>query len=122
MYRDPSTVLSPKNKVKSIEVLYDSGPIEGSWSVAQITWGDKPAVGIRWNGDSNSQLGLPQSRGNPAWFVVPDELQEAVLKAAREASQSKHASIEEGYRMMAADREREAEAEEWTEGLIGDAY
>jgi len=122
MYHDPATVLSPKDKVKSVEVLYDSGPKEGSWSVAQITWGDRPAVGIRWNGDSSSQKGTPQARGNPAWFVVPDELQDAVLKAAREAAQSKHAAIEDGYRMMAADREREAEAEEWTEGLIGDAY
>jgi predicted CopG family antitoxin len=28
--------------------------------------------------------------------------------------------IEEAYRQMAADEEREAEAMEWTEGLIGD--
>jgi hypothetical protein len=28
----------------------------------------------------------------------------------------------DGYRQMAADQEQEAEAEEWTEGLIGDAY
>lgn len=123
MYRDPSTVLSPKDKVKSVnEVIYDSGPVEGSWSVARITWGEKPAVGIRWNGDSNHRIGTPQAFGNPAWFVVPDELQDAVLRAAREAAQSRYAAIEEGYRMMAADREREVEAEEWTEGLIGDAY
>ena len=122
MYYDPATVLSPKDKVKSVEVIYDSGPVEGSWSVAQITWGDKPAVGIRWNGDSNSQKGAPQARGNPAWFVVPDELQEAVLKAASEAAGSRHAALSEGYRLMAADREREREAEEWIEGLIGDAY
>ncbi len=28
---------------------------------------------------------------------------------------------EEGYRQMAADEEHEAEAREWSEGLIGDA-
>lgn len=28
--------------------------------------------------------------------------------------------VEEAYRQMAADEEREAEAMEWTEGLIGD--
>jgi hypothetical protein len=122
MYHDPSTVLSPRDKVKSVDVVYDAGPVEGSWSVAHITWGDKPAVGIRWNGDSGSQKGTPQARGNPAWFVVPDELQDAVLKAARDAARSKRAAIAEGYRMMAADRERESEAEEWVEGLIGDAY
>lgn len=29
--------------------------------------------------------------------------------------------LDAGYRAMAADREREAEAENWSEGLIGDA-
>lgn len=29
-------------------------------------------------------------------------------------------SIEEGYRAMAADEQREREAEEWVEGLVGD--
>jgi len=32
-----------------------------------------------------------------------------------------YADLEAGYREMAADREREAEAEEWCEGLIEDA-
>jgi hypothetical protein len=125
MYHEPSTVLSPKDKVKSVtEVVYDSGPVERSWSVARIKWGENetPTVAIRWNGDSSLQKGMPQTFGNPTWFVVPDELQEAVLKAAREAARSEHAAIAEGYRMMAADRERESEAEEWIEGLIGDAY
>jgi hypothetical protein len=40
--------------------------------------------------------------------------------ATREASQPKQAALLEGYRQMAADRERELEAEEWTEALIGD--
>jgi hypothetical protein len=63
---------------------------------------------------------LPQARGNPTWFVVPDELKGAVLKAAEELSRTKQDDLAEGYRQMAADREREAEAEEWTEALIGD--
>ncbi|HYD64804.1 hypothetical protein [Azospirillum sp.] len=29
--------------------------------------------------------------------------------------------LDAGYRAMAADEEREAEADEWSEGLIGDA-
>lgn len=120
MYHDPSSVLSPKNRVKSVEVVYDAGPIEGSWSVAELEWDDSMAVGIRWNGDSNSHKGLPQARGNPAWFIVPNELASAVLAAAKEASQAKHASLAEGYRLMASDRDREREAEEWTEALVGD--
>ncbi len=122
MYQDPNTVVSPKNMVKSVEVIFDAGPVEGSWSVARLTWGDKPAIGIRWNGDSNNSKGTPQARGNPAWFIVPKEIEEAVLKAAQDASRMKQATLAEGYKLMAADREREAEAEEWAEGLIGDAY
>ncbi len=122
MYQDPNTVYSPKEKINSVDVVFDLGPVEGSWSVAQITWNGKPAIGIRWNGDSNSSKGLPQARGNPAWFIVPGELQETVLKAAQAISRLKQDKLVEGYKMMAADRGREAEAEEWTEGLIGDAY
>lgn len=122
MYQDPNTVRSPKHVVKSVKVIYDSGPVEGSWSVAQLEWGERPAIGIRWNGDSNNNKGTPQARGNPVWFIVPEELGDAVLKAAREAKQMEHSALAEGYKMMAADRERENEAEEWSEGLIGDAY
>lgn len=122
MYHDPSTVLSPKDRVKSVEVVYDAGPIEGSWSVARLRWDDETAVGIRWNGDSGSSKGLPQARGNPAWFILPRELGSAVLSAAETMGRVRQAALAEGYRQMANDRERETEAEEWTEGLIGDAY
>jgi hypothetical protein len=120
MYHDPKTVLSPKNRVKSVQVVFDKGPAESSWSVAQIEWDGLPAVGIRWNGDSDSLKGLPQARGNPAWFVVPDELADAVLKAAKELGRNGQEKLAEGYRLMAADRARETEAEQWTEALIGD--
>jgi len=122
MYHDPKTVLSPKDMVKSVDVIFDKGPVEWSWSVARLKWGDSPAVGIRWNGDSTNSKGTPQARGNPAWFIVPKELESAILNAAQESSQAKQFALEEGYRLMAADDKQEAEAEEWTEGLIGDAY
>jgi hypothetical protein len=120
MYHDPKTVLSPKDRVKSVDVVFDAGPVDFSWSVARLNWDDSAVVGIRWNGDKESTKGLPQARGNPTWFVVPDELKGAVLKAAQELRQAKQNNLAEGYRLMAADREREAEAEEWTEALIGD--
>jgi hypothetical protein len=122
MYHDPSTVLSPKDRVKSVEVIYDAGPVEGSWSVARLKWDDETKVGIRWNGDAVSSKGLPQARGNPAWFVLPGELGSAVLAAAQALRRQRQATLTEEYKLMAADREREAEAEEWAEGLIGDAY
>ncbi|MGA3334516.1 MAG: hypothetical protein ABSC62_10185 [Terracidiphilus sp.] len=120
MYHDPKTVLSPKDRVKSVEVVCDTGPVDGSWSVAQIEWDGSPVVGIRWNGDSMSHKGLPQARGNPAWFIVPDELADAVLNAAQEWNRARQNDLAEGYRQMAADRARETDAEEWTEALIGD--
>jgi hypothetical protein len=120
MYHDPKTVLSPKDRVKSVEVIFDKGPVEYSWSVAQIEWDGAPVVGIRWNGDSNSHKGLPQARGNPAWFIVPRELADAVLKAAKESGRIGQEMLAEGYRQMAADRTREMEAEVWTEALVGD--
>jgi hypothetical protein len=120
MYHDPKNVLSPKERVKSVEVIFDAGPVDASWSVARLNWDDSPVVGIRWNGDSKSTKGLPQARGNPTWFVVPRELEGAVLNAAQERSREKQNDLAEGYRLMAADREREAEAEEWTEALVGD--
>jgi hypothetical protein len=120
VYHDPKTVLSPKQMVKSVEVIYDAGPVEFSWSVARLEWGDSPAIGIRWNGDEQSSKGLPQARGNPTWFIVPKQLADAVLAAAQKASQDVQSTLAEGYRMMAADRARETEADEWTEGVIGD--
>ncbi len=122
MYHDPRNVLSPKDKVESIEVVYDSGPVERSWSVVRLRWEGETAVGIRWNGDSESSKGLPQVRGNPAWFILPHELESEVLDAAEELGRDRQEMLAEGYKEMAADRERETEAEEWTEGLIGDAY
>jgi len=121
MYHDPKSVFSPKERVKSVEVIFDKGQVDGSWSVARLKWDDSFVIGIRWNGDQNSTKGLPQARGNPTWFVVPDELADAVLNAARQSDRMKQDDLLESYRQMAADKEREAEAGEWTEGLIGDA-
>jgi hypothetical protein len=120
MYRDPKTVSSPKDKVSSVEIVFDKGPVELSWSVARLKWEGSPAIGIRWNGDSSNSIGTPQSRGNPAWFIVPEELKEAVLKAAKDSDGRTQTALADGYRQMAADRARETEAEEWVEGLIGD--
>jgi hypothetical protein len=122
MYHDPKTVLSPKERVKSVEVVYDAGPVDFSWSVARLNWDNSPVVGIRWNGDQTSSKGLPQARGNPAWFILPEYIADAVLEKARELRRKEAESLSDGYRQMAADEEQEAEAEEWTEGLIGDAY
>lgn len=77
-YVDPASVISPKNKVSNVEVIHDGG--EGNWSVAKLKWEGKPDLGIRWNGHYDQPIGLPQSRGYPTWFIVPEELQKYVLE------------------------------------------
>jgi hypothetical protein len=119
-YIPPETVLSPKGRVDDIDVIYDKGPSTASWSIAKLKWNKVEAIGIRWNGDEDHLVGTPQSRGKATWFIVPEEIAEAVLSAATNLSQRKSDSLLAGYREMAADREREAEAEAWSEALIGD--
>ncbi len=81
-YRKPQDVLSPRDAVNSISVLYDGG--EGSISVAKIKWYDKEVMGVRWNvamrewDDPNKIngkecLGMPTSTGHPVWFILPNE-------------------------------------------------
>ena len=112
----PRDVVSPKNHVSNVDVLY-AGAGEGGWSVAHLRWDGEPALGIRWNGDSASPLGNPQSRGIPTWFIVPDELRDAVERAVRELS----SPLEAAYKEMARDEDGDAEAEQWSDALIGDA-
>jgi len=120
-YVDPNTVQSPRGSVEDIHVVYDKGPTELSWSIAQLKWNNEPAVGIRWNGDVNKPgSGQPQSRGNATWFIVPSEIADALVETAKRLSKDEHRTLLEGYRAMAADSEREAEAMEWSEALLGD--
>jgi len=49
---------------------------------------------------------------------LPQELENVVLDKIEEMN---HRALAERYAEMAADSSREREAEEWTEGLIGDA-
>ena len=66
--------------------------------------------------------GLPQARGNPAWFILPEDIADAVLEKAQALKRKEAESLLDGYRQMAADQEQEAEAGDWVEGLISDAY
>lgn len=122
-YIDPKTVLSPKDSVSNVEVIFNTGPMAYSWSVAKLLWEGEQAVGIRWNGEEGKKEGKgnPQSRGNPTWFIVPAELAGRVLEAAENLAQQSSQSLAAAYREMAKDQERESEAEEWCEGLIGNA-
>ncbi len=123
MYIDPNTVTSPKSKVRSVKVLYDRGPVEYSWSIARLIYGSEERIGIRWNGDENdSKKGVPLANAHPVWFILPKELGPIVESKVEELKGSRDAELFDGYRQLAADEEQEAEAKEWIEGLIGDAY
>jgi hypothetical protein len=121
-YIDPATVLSPKDGIRDLKVIYDTGPRPYSWSVAEFDWwGDGRVLGIRWNGEVNeSSKGHPQVRGNATWFVLPDELRPAVLDVVKELKSKQREQLLSGYREMAKDQEREHAAEEWSEGLVQD--
>jgi hypothetical protein len=124
MYVHPEEVLSPKSHVGGVvEVIHDPG--EEGMTVARILWGEggdkKEVVAMRWNGSSSHPLGNPVSRGRATWFVVDDEyFAEKVEQAARAAAQHSPNSLVAKYREMAADSDRERDADEWSEGLITD--
>jgi len=83
-YIDPQNVISPRDCVSNVEVLYDGGA--DSVSLAKIAWEGKDCFAIRWNvakrewNDPKKQegikqcVGMPTSRGYPVWFVLPEEM------------------------------------------------
>lgn len=75
-YVNPKMVVSPKNRISGLKILHDNG--EDSWSLAEIIWDGEKCMGIRWNGsftDENHNIGTPQSRGLPMWFILPNEVE-----------------------------------------------
>jgi hypothetical protein len=119
-YIRPEEVLSPKNMVGGVlEVIHDPG--ENRMSVARILWEEEEKTATRWNGSDDQPLGNPVSRGHATWFVVDDYAAAKVEEAARAAAEQSPNSLVAKYREMANDTDREREAEEWSEGLMGDA-
>lgn len=99
-YQDPNQVKSPKADVSHLRVLYDGGEQTADhgewegWSIAELDWQEKPALACRWNGSTDSaeisQVGDPQSRRHPIWFILPKPLEEAIRKRLREAPAPSH--------------------------------
>lgn len=119
-YIRPENVLSPRKHVGAIlEVIHD--PSEDGMSVARILWDNREVIATRWNGNDQRPLGNPVSRGHATWFLVDDYAAPHVEEAARSAAELSPNSLVTRYREMASDAAREREAEEWSEGLIGDA-
>ncbi len=105
-YVDPSNVESSRD----IDIVYDMGSGDAGSSIARLTLNNHRTLGIRWKADAKA-----------TWFIVPDEIANAVLKAASDLDRSQGQELTAGYQRMAADTEREGEAFVWSEALIGDA-
>jgi hypothetical protein len=54
--------------------------------------------------------------------LAPDKVPIVVVQSVSALDPSEQEALLDGYRQMAADEEREAEAEEWCEALIGDSF
>ena len=82
-YHDPRTVISPKDYVKNVRVIFDGGTGKSPFSIAKIEWEGNDCVAMRWNvarreyDDPNKKsgkdicIGVPSSRAKPVWFVIP---------------------------------------------------
>jgi hypothetical protein len=52
--------------------------ITARWAVAALDFNDDPCLGIRW---FTNKQGAPLSMGRPVWFIIPRELNQAILNA-----------------------------------------
>ena len=68
---------SPKSVVGGpYKVIYKSIP--DRWAMVAFDWDNKPRLGIRWFWDA---VGSPSSHSNATWFIIPSELQNAILNS-----------------------------------------
>jgi hypothetical protein len=81
-YLAPEKAKSPKRRWKDHWVIYNSdvsGRHSGSWSLAAGYWDGRTALGIRWNGDTDTRKGSPKSHNYGTWFIVPSQLHSGIL-------------------------------------------
>jgi len=81
-YLEPKKVTSPQANIKQVRPIIDYE--EGEWSAALLKWDNRDAIGLRCNGwtvpgKDKPHPGNPQSRDIPTWFIIPNELNVAVL-------------------------------------------
>lgn len=83
---DPQYVVSPKNRLRGpVEVLakhMEDGEGGNLYSIGRFGWDGAPVVGIRWDGKPKdpSDVGNPQSRGLPTWFILPGEIADVIVE------------------------------------------
>jgi hypothetical protein len=77
-YIQPDQVISPKASWTLVDVVLDNGENAPAYAIGM--WERMRRVGFRWNGDDDSPLGNPQSRGLPTWVMLDPALNAAVLR------------------------------------------
>ena len=83
-YIRPEDVTAPQSRWRLQRVIHSGG--ESEWSVAEGYWDNEPCVAIRWNGKDDKRLGFPISGSTAVWFIVPEEMEDDVRKAAERAA------------------------------------
>ncbi len=81
-YIKPNRVISPRDFVRNVNVIFDGGI--DSFSIAELEWEGGKTFAMRWNvarrewDDPEKQngniecKGMPTSRSYPVWFVLPE--------------------------------------------------
>jgi hypothetical protein len=112
----PPTTLST---VRPFRVVYQS-PDPNGWAVATMENEERESVGICWN--TSARTGRARFRKVEDWFILPAEIAQDVLLRAKELRVQQRLEMSRSYEEQAADADGEAEALEWCDALIGDAY
>ncbi len=82
MYISPQDVISPKTSWRLVDVIIDDGPDACAYAIGM--WNKKRRIGFRWNGNDESPLGTPQSRGLPIWTILDPRLYNAISRLVTE--------------------------------------
>lgn len=71
-YIKPEEVLSPKGRVGNIRILVE----KEDYSIVLLEWDGEDVIATRWNTTNaeKDNIGTPQSRGLPTWFILPAEI------------------------------------------------
>jgi len=73
--KDILEIKSPKKNISGpYFIVYKN--LQEKWAIVTLAWDKKPRLGIRWFWGSK---GNPNSRGNPTWFILPNELNNSIL-------------------------------------------
>ncbi len=83
----PHEVISPKASWTLVDVVLDRGADGCAYAIGM--WDGRRRVGFRWNGNDDSPLGNPQSRGIATWIMLDPKLNFRVLRMVERENSEK---------------------------------